>query len=119
MSPDAATVPFDPDAERSVLGACLVDRRAIDVAADSLLPEDFRDDGHRQAWDLMLRLHRAGRPVDAVILADAMIEAGAFDRLGGDGFLTGLVESAADPADVRYFVGIVREQSDLRMRGTS
>jgi replicative DNA helicase len=114
--------PFDPAAEKCVIGCCLLDNDAIPIVADALLAEDFYIEAHADLWLAILRLHRAGRGVDAITLADALIKAGRFDDLGGDDLLTDVVHSVRgldDVARIRDAIGIVRELSDHRIGGAS
>ncbi|NCC58315.1 MAG: replicative DNA helicase, partial [Synergistales bacterium] len=43
------TPPVSPEAERAALGACLMDREALNIVLEILQPEDFYDMGHRTA----------------------------------------------------------------------
>src|SRR5262249_19399975 len=51
--------PHNLDAERAVLGACLLDRAILERAAAKLEPEDFYTEAHRTIYRRMLALHEA------------------------------------------------------------
>lgn len=57
------------DAERALLATVLVEPRAIpDV--EHLAPEDMWHPAHEELWRMILAEHRAGRPVDPVLLSE-------------------------------------------------
>lgn len=107
--------PQNLEAERSLLGSCLLDQRMIDEAIEILTsPADFYRDSHREAWEAMLVIREAGDPVDAVTLADRLIKAGRFYEIGGDDFLREIVNAVPIAANARYYAGIVRERAIAR-----
>lgn len=55
----------NPDAERAVIGAMLVDNRRF-VDAEMLQPEDFAVPAHQAIWAAMRKVHEAGGFLDAV-----------------------------------------------------
>lgn len=61
----------DVDAERAVLGAVLLDQRALDEI--SLKAEAFYRPQHEHLWQLMLTEARAGRPVSALTISQKLI----------------------------------------------
>jgi len=71
---DKQLPPNDPEAERAVLGSCLIDPDALPLVAPLLAAEDFHDPFRRAAFAAMLALHRKGAPVDLLTVADEMGE---------------------------------------------
>ena len=45
--------PVSPEAERAALGACLMDREALEAVLEILQPEDFYDLNHRAAFEVI------------------------------------------------------------------
>ncbi|HOP52951.1 MAG TPA: DnaB-like helicase N-terminal domain-containing protein, partial [Synergistales bacterium] len=62
--------PHSIEAERAVVGACLLDSDALTICLDSLLPEDFYDGSHRQAFQVMREMAEKGKPVDPLTFLD-------------------------------------------------
>ena len=52
-------LPQNLDAERSVLGAILLDNHALNMAVEKLRPEDFFLDQHRRIFNQMIALAEA------------------------------------------------------------
>src|SRR3954452_21409699 len=78
------------DAERTALGALLLDPGRIVDVAGVLRPEDFYDPVHRTVYAAIRRLHEARRPVDFVTVADALKADGRPAPAGGSAFLAAL-----------------------------
>jgi replicative DNA helicase len=49
-------MPANVEAERSILGAILLDNHAYNDAAEHLRPEDFSVDAHRRIYSRMMEL---------------------------------------------------------------
>jgi replicative DNA helicase len=54
-------LPNNLDAERSVLGAILLDNNALNAAIENLRPEDFFLEQHRRVFTQMIALGEIGR----------------------------------------------------------
>ena len=59
-----STLPANVDAERSILGAILLDNFAYNQAAEHLRIEDFSLDSHRRIYSRMVDLAESSRPID-------------------------------------------------------
>ena len=65
--------PHDLDAERSVLGAILIDKDAIVNVSDFLQPTYFYDDRHTSIYEGMQTLYEHRQPIDVVTLTDQVL----------------------------------------------
>jgi hypothetical protein len=63
------SVTHDPEAERALIGACLLSGDAIDTAIGIVEPADFHTPRHQAIYDAILTAHRAGEPIDIIGLA--------------------------------------------------
>lgn len=80
-------IPFDLDAEESLLGACLLSREAITAAlAAGIEPGDFYKPAHALIYRAILEAHAAGEHADPIVLAA---------RLNGTGDLIGGPDTSA------------------------
>ncbi len=102
------------EAERAVLGALLVSEGA---ALDEVLPvlgEDasfFQHAHHRNLYQAVLRIHRAGRAADSPALLQ---ELGDFGRVGGAEYLCALTGCVGSSARARHYAEAVRDNVILR-----
>ena len=62
--------PVSPEAERAALGACLMDREALEAVLEILQPEDFYDLNHRAAFEVIHDMARREKPVDPLTYLD-------------------------------------------------
>lgn len=103
--------PFNLDAERSVLGACLLDRDALMAAVESLNSDDFYDPRHRLAFDSILKMAANNLAVDSITFREEIGNSGLEERLGGLPFIAALVDAVTTTANVEYHIGIVRDKA--------
>ena len=99
--------PHNIDAEIAVLGACLIDREAVDKSAAMISPEDFYKPAHRQVYEALLTLMSRGQPSDLVLVADFMRGQNQLELIGGASFLATLAEMTPSSANVEYYAAIV------------
>lgn len=101
--------PHNVDAERSCLGAILLNPDAAAQAADILGADSgrFYVQAHRNVYSAMLGLLRDGRPIDSVVIMDAMTRAGTLDASGGASYLFDLSTAVPTSANVTHYAGLV------------
>lgn len=105
---------YNLEAERAVLGSCIIDRNALTITADMLRPDDFYEARHRALFDAIRSMHTEDKPVDYITLVDELTARDQFERLGGYMFLNELVTNVATTANVEYHAKIVRDMSIRR-----
>ena len=106
--------PFSLEAERGVLGACLLDNDQIDVVSEIIRPDDFWRDAHRRSFRTMLELRQAGKPVDAVTFSDRLERSGDFVNVGGDDFLTEIAGAVPHALNAACHADMVKQDSITR-----
>ncbi len=77
-------------------------------------PSLFWFEKHQQLFDLIVDLWNSGKPVDGVVIQEALARSGSFEQLGGYDFLAGLVSSVPSALRVADYARIVREKAILR-----
>ena len=109
------TPPHSVEAEESVLGAILMSAEAANIALEKLHTEDFYRPAHQNIFQAISELFNGNQPIDAVTVSEALRRSGALDRVGGVGFLTGLIDAVPTTSNIEYYAGIVEEHA-LRRR---
>ena len=104
----------DPEAERAVLGAAMVDVKAMPGIEAQLRTEHFHEQAHRLVYGAMLDLGQSGRPVDLVTVVGALRDRGDLEMAGGAGFVAGMVDGIPRGTNVEAWVSIVREKARRR-----
>src|SRR5712692_5719636 len=107
-------LPHNLDAERSVLGAILLDNHTLNVAVEKLKPEDFFLDQHRRVFQQMIALGEMQQAIDLVTLTDQLHRSGELEAAGGAAYLAQLVDGVPRLSNVDYYARIVKEKSLLR-----
>ena len=113
--PPRRPYPHDLDAERSVLGAVLLDQTALRQVADLLEPADFYRDAHRQVYLQMCRLDESRHAIDFVTLHASLKAGGLLESVGGPAYVSSLVDGVPKASNVRHYAGIIKEHAKRRL----
>ena len=74
-------LPQNVEAERSVLGAILLENQAINQAQEILGGEDFSRESHRRIFRAMEELSERSAVIDLVTVKNELSRQGALDRV--------------------------------------
>src|ERR1035438_4997700 len=107
-------LPVSMEAERSILGAILLDNSLYDQAAENLTPDDFSLDAHRRVYSRMRDLQETGRPVDMITLVEELDRNKEVEAIGGVAYLSSLIDGVPDRPSIEHYVRIVRNKALLR-----
>lgn len=108
------SLPHNLEAERSVLGAILLDNQALNPALELLRADDFFLDAHRRIFGRMVGLSETNRAIDLVTLADELTRAGEIEAVGGGAYVSSLVDCVPRVTNVEHYAKIVKEKALLR-----
>ncbi len=103
--------PHNLEAERSVLGALLLDKDQIGTVVGKLESVDFYLATNGDIFRAMLNLFAQGVPIDTLTLADELERQQALERVGGLQALTSLAAAVPTAANVEYYARIVYDHS--------
>ncbi len=108
-------LPYNMQAEQSVLGAALLQADIIPELVELLRPEMFYARQNGQIFAEMVRLFTAGQTVDFVTLLDAVTGEGVFESAdAAKVYLTGLAETVPSISNVQAYAKIVQEKYLVR-----
>lgn len=101
---------FDLDAERAVLGSCLIETPAVDLVTDKLAGgHAFYRSAHSEIWRCMEALRGRGEPIDLVTLSTELgTVRGRLEAVGGIAYLTSLAAMVPTAAHAERYADIVR-----------
>ncbi|HVS74617.1 MAG TPA: replicative DNA helicase [Candidatus Acidoferrales bacterium] len=117
MAPDSTLerpLPQNLEAERSVLGAILLDNHALNAALENLRIEDFFLEQHRRVFQGMVDLGESQHAIDLVTLSDELHRRGELEASGGAAYLASLVDGMPKVANIEHYARIVKEKALLR-----
>jgi len=106
--------PQNLEAEQSVLGSLMIDKDAIVKVAEFLLPSHFYRDAHSDIYNAVLALYEKREPSDIVTVTDELKQRGAYDKVGGSGYLTTLVNFVPTSAHIEHYARIVKDKAMRR-----
>jgi replicative DNA helicase len=109
-----ANLPHAADAERSLLGAVLLDNGQFDRAREMLTDQEFYSDRHRKIFAALDHLSESGVALDLVTLKDELERRNTLDACGGPAYLASLIEGVPRSSNVEHYARIVREKALLR-----
>src|SRR5208337_2375894 len=107
-------LPANIDAEKTILGAILLDNAAHSEAAEKLDADDFSLDSHRRIFLRMTELMDAQRAVDIVTLANELARYKEVESVGGVAYLASLTEGLPRRPVIEEYIRIVKDKSLLR-----
>lgn len=110
----AHTLPANVEAERSILGAILLDNFAYNEAAEHLKPEDFSLDSHRRIYARMQDLAESSRAIDLITLVEELDRKKELQAIGDAAYISGLLDGVPDRPSIEHYVKIVRDKALLR-----
>ncbi|MCL2034990.1 MAG: replicative DNA helicase [Oscillospiraceae bacterium] len=108
-------LPYNLEAEQSVLGAVLIDSSCLAQALDSLKPHHFYRAENSAIFDVMLRLFIAAKPVDFITVLEILQQDRVFD-VDSDAklYLAELIQIVPSTANLDEYIRIVKEKHDVR-----
>ena len=106
--------PHSIDAEQAVLGAIIINSRAINDVSSILLPGDFYREAHRIVFEAMLEMSYKGSPIDMLSLSEFLRDKNLFEKVGGVAFITHLSNISPSAATATYYAKIVKDKALLR-----
>jgi replicative DNA helicase len=107
-------LPSNADAERSVLGAILLDNAAYNQAAAVLTPDDFFLDSHRRLFGRMMELADRSHPIDLVTLCEDLMRNNELEAVGGAAYISSLTDGLPRFANIEHYAKIVKDKALLR-----
>ena len=106
--------PNNQEAEQSVVGSMIMDRTAIQIAAEIVTADDFYNKQLGTIFETMVELDREGSAVDPVTLQNRLREKNVSPQTSSSEYLAELVSSVPTSANVKHYANIVAQKSTLR-----
>ena len=107
--------PHSIEAEQSVLGALMLDCRALEQIADRIAAHDFYRVEHRAIFNAILKLSNQNQPFDVLTVTETLKSENKLIHLpNAEAYLYELAQNTPTAANVLAYTNIVREKSILR-----
>jgi replicative DNA helicase len=107
-------LPASVQAERTILGAMMLDAVAFNDATAKLVADDFSLDSHRRIYSCITGLVDVGRAVDLITVIEELDKRKELQAIGDRPYLFSLTEDLPRRLNVEEYVRIVKDKSLLR-----
>ena len=108
-------MPHAVDAERSLVGALMLNNELFSAAEDAgLNAEHFYDGRHRTLYAAMMKMQADGSHADPVTVAHLLRESGELQKGGGAEYIAALADIGAAPVNAPAYAKLVRDTAMLR-----
>lgn len=112
--PAGKVPPQNLDAEKSLLGAVLIDEEVLADISEHVTSKDFYDKNHAHVFGAMMRLYERHKPVDLLTLTDELKKKDELDMIGGSAYLTELTNHVPTAAHAEAYAQMVSEAAIRR-----
>jgi len=106
--------PQNIEAEQSLLGCLMLDKDAIFKIIEYIKPEDFYKSSHQDIFQAMIDLYEKSEPIDILSVSARLKEKNKLEEMGGQAYLTSLINIVPTATHVLNYAKIVREKKILR-----
>src|SRR5262245_59729488 len=108
------TLPHNINAEKSVLGAILVNNENYYRVLENLKAEDFYLDAHRIIIRKLVELIERSHAIDLITIQDELVHGSQLESAGGTKNLASLLDGIPHLVNIKHYIDIIREKSLLR-----
>ncbi len=101
--------PHNDEAEKSVLGAVLIDREVFFKVSEVIGSADFYKDAHKEIFEAMTELFRRSEPIDVVTLSECLKKRKSLEAVGGRSYIAELSTLVPTTANAVQYARIISE----------
>ncbi|MCM1024666.1 MAG: replicative DNA helicase [Prevotella sp.] len=117
---NSTELPYNLEAEQTVLGALLLDPEAITLAMNYIKPESFYVSKHRDLFAIVIRLFTLGVNADIITVINEAVKDGIFESsAAGKEYLAAIMEGVPTTKNIESYCKIVEEKYYIRSLITS
>ncbi len=106
--------PQNIDAEKSLLGAVLIDEETLADISEHISEKDFYEKRHSIIYGAMMRLYEKHKPVDLLTLTDELKRKKELDTIGGSVYLSNLTNFVPTAANAEAYAEIIAQKAVRR-----
>ncbi len=106
--------PQNIDSEKALLGSIMLKPESIYDIMDVVVEDAFYSEKHRIIFASIMELFSKKDPVDMLTLSSKLKEKKQIDQVGGNTYLSELVNSVPSASNVEYYAEVVQKKNILR-----
>lgn len=107
-------LPYSDEAEKSLLGALMLQPSLWDRVESQLVLDDFYVSKHAYIFAAIVALHKKNQAVDMLTVIEMLKNQQKLDDAGGDMYVLNIVDQAPSAANVFEYAKIIRDKALLR-----
>lgn len=112
---NSTELPYNLEAEQTVLGALLIDPEAITRAMDYIKPDSFYVTKHRDLFSVMIRQFTLGVKTDIITVIDEAVRENIFESSSSaKEYLANIMESVPTTKNIEDYCKIVEQKYYIR-----
>lgn len=106
--------PQNLEAEMALLGSIMLRPEALYDITDTVTQESFYSEKHRIIYESMMELFMKRSPIDLLSVSALLKDKGWLDQIGGNTYLTEIVNVVPSSANIEHYAGIVQKKHMMR-----
>lgn len=106
--------PSNIEAEKSVLGAFLLDNSLFENHFNEIVVSDFFSQKNKIIFEMMVKLYEKNAKIDVILLQEELVKNGLIDEVGGVSYIFSLQENLFSLGLVEKYILILKEKRILR-----
>lgn len=106
--------PQNLEAEMALLGSIMLRPETLFDLADIVKADSFYSEKHRIIFETMMELFSKRSPIDLLSVSSKLAEKGWLDQVGGNTYLTEVVNTVPSSANAMYYAEIVQKKHMMR-----
>ena len=107
-------LPYNEDAERTLLGSILCSKDALYKVLSSLTEEDFYLGKHQLIYRAVVSVQTKRLNVDCLTITEELMLMNQLENAGSVDYLKDCIDSFISLASIDFYINIVKDNSDLR-----
>ena len=107
-------MPQNIEAEMSVLGACFLDKFALEKVIEETDANMFYNDANKKIFASLIELYKSGTNVDITTVANELDKQKNLNAVGGEDYLSEVIDSVVSKANLDAYIKIIKEKAIRR-----
>lgn len=106
--------PHNEEAERSVLGAVMLNKDVLSEILEEVTADDFYNESHKEIFRAIWELYKDNTAVDMLTVCEELKKRKSLDMAGGRAYIATLTSEVPSTANAVEYAKIVAEKATLR-----
>ena len=106
--------PHNEEAERSVLGAAMLNKEVLFDILEEVREDDFYNESHKEIFRAIWELYRKNSAVDMLTVCEELKSRQSLDMVGGRAYIATLTAEVPATANGREYAKIIAEKAVMR-----